>query len=665
MNNNNNKIFKVGLTITINLVLLQNIFATDLLSVYKLAEKNDPQIKQAIAEYKAVEHNVPISVAELLPSVILSAGMSYDKVLNLTGRPEIRKKYFSVDFTQSIFQWDKIQKYLQSELEVKQAIHNLEVAKEDLLIRVSDAYFNILEAEDKLEFISTEKTSVKQLYDEAKERFDVGLIAIADVEEAKAKYDIKTAEEIQAQNNLEDRYEELTEILGEKINNIDVLIPNFKPSSPKPKDINKWIKLAQDRNHQLISEQLESQIQEKNQDIAFAGHLPSVILTANYGGTESNKSIQVNDVRAVKGYTANYGAELRGELELFASGGTQATIDQAGYNAKAASYNTERVRRETVSNTVQSYRTIMSNISQIAALEQAEKSSLSSLEATKAGYDIGTRASIDVLDRLTDLYEQKQKLSSTRYEYIKNVINLKRNSGILTNDDIAIVNKWLVNRKIKKSHLDKFDIKDDIIQDIKDKNNQTIESKEKNQLKEIKQVIEGTKEVKTQDKVDTEQKSKILKELDQKLEQIKNNKTTEVKEEIKESLTKTKEPEDKSKDLNSENSSKDIKELLTTPDDNQIKNTTSPKNIESENIKNTENKSEIKSDVKLDSDSTLEQKSERNTETKIEPKDNSKDNLKDNSEKTLDHDASSDSLSVPLDELEKQLQEIIKQYNNE
>ncbi len=455
----------------------QTAYAENLLSIYHKAANRDPIIQQAKATYEAEKQNLPIARAAILPKLILRAGLTHDKVLdfpnnshstvNFKKNPLVRSKYFSLNLTQSLFEWDNIQRYLQSDLIVQKAIHDLEIAKQDLLIRVSNAYFDILDAESALEFTSTEKDSIKEMYAQAQERFDVGLIAIADVEEAKARYDVKRADEIQAINKVADKYDVLNAIVGEKIKNIDILTPSFKPSSPKPTAIDQWVKMATRRNHTLISQELACQIMAKNEDIAFAGHLPNAKLSARYTGRDSSRSLILDEISAVKGYINTYGASIDGSWELFASGGTQAKINQAGFNTEAESFKTEQVRRGVISDTRQAYRNILTSLSQVKAYEQAQISGMSALDATKAGYDLGTRASIDVLDRLTDLYDQKSRLATARYTYIKNIIKLKQSSGVLSNEDIAIVNKWLVSRNLNNTMFDKTNRRAKILDEIK------------------------------------------------------------------------------------------------------------------------------------------------------------------------------------------------------
>lgn len=511
MNNNKFKLalYKVIAPLTFSIVISNIAYSNGLLQVYQMAAKKDPQLQQAFANFKSVEQNIPIAVANLLPEVTLNAGISYDKFLDFDSvisgnNPDIKSNYFSVNLTQPLFYWDRISRYLQSEIEVEKSIHDLEIAKEDLLTRVVEAYFNVLQAEDRLEFVSTEKKSVKQLYREAVERFDVGLIPIADVDEAKARYDLTTADEIDATNQVLARYDELMEIVGQKIDHLSILTPQFKPSSPKPTEVIKWLNLATERNHTYISQKLNRSIVEKNEDIAFAGHLPYAQATGQYRGVKSSDSLQVDDVSSAKGYLSSYGGAIEGGIEIFGGGGTQASVEQAGYNTLAEDYNTERVRRETISNTSQTYRNVMTSINQISALEQAVVSSLSALEATKASYEVGTRASIDVLDRLTELYERKQRLSEARYNYIRNVIELKRLAGVLTNKDIITIDAWLIAKRESAKKLDNSDVKYEVLQ--------TIEKIDQKNYKNLtKDKTTSTKEEKTEPKLDTAKSSEKTK----------------------------------------------------------------------------------------------------------------------------------------------------------
>ena len=533
--NNNNKfklaLYKIIAPLTFSITLSNMVYASGLLEIYQIAAKKDPQLQQAFANFKSVEQNVPIAVARLLPEVTLNAGISYDKFLDfddprLGSNPRIDSNYFSVNLTQPIFYWDRISRYLQSQIEVEKSIHDLEIAKEDLLTRVVEGYFNVLEAEDRLEFVSTEKKSVEQLFREAQERFNVGLIPIADVDEAKARYDLNLADEIEAKNQVLARYDELIEIVGQKIDNLSVLTPKFKPSNPKPTDAMKWLNMATERNHTYISQKLNQAIMGKNEDIAFAGHLPYAQATAQFRGVNSSDSLQVDDVSSARGYLTSYGGALEGGVEIFGGGGTQAAVEQSEYNTLAESHNTERVRRETISNTSQTYRNVMTNIKRIAALEQAVTSSLSALEATKAGYEVGTRASIDVLDRLTDLYDQKQRLSEARYNYIRNVIELKRLAGILTNKDIITVDTWLIAKRESAKKLDNSDVQYNIIKTIEKTDAKQYDKLLKDKSKTSEEIKPVTKEQDSKLEVPEsinspiESKDDPIKKLDEKLKQL-------------------------------------------------------------------------------------------------------------------------------------------------
>lgn len=442
---------KILLTATLSLFISSNSHADDLLTIYNKATKTDPKLLQAYAKYEATKQNVPIAIAELLPKLTLSAGIIKYKLLDYGNNPSVTSKYFSLDLDQVLFDWDKIQRYYQADLEAQKAIYDLAIAKEDLFTRVSDAYFGILEAKDKLLYASSEKSAVNRLLADAQEKFKVGYITVADLDEIKARHDVKTSEEIAAKNSELNAFDTLAEIIGEPVSSVNIISAKFKPSNPLPNNIEKWVKMAQNRNHTLISEQLQYQIKEKDEDRAFAGYLPTLKANIGYRGVDSNNSIFIDEVSTANGYLSSYSRSIDGTWELFSSGGTMARVSQAKHNARAELFNVEKIRRDIVSNTRQSYRNILSSINQIRALEQAEISGISALEATKAGYDIGTKVSTDVLNRLSDLYRQKQELATAKYLYIKNIIKIKTYSGILTNGDAAIINTWLTSDVAVKS----------------------------------------------------------------------------------------------------------------------------------------------------------------------------------------------------------------------
>ncbi|MCB1773734.1 MAG: TolC family outer membrane protein [Gammaproteobacteria bacterium] len=420
--------------------LLQQAQAADLMAVYRLASENDPDLAAAQANRQAVLEETPLAKSNLLPSVTLSgdAGYNYDKITD----PRVPRS--SVDYTdasaavqvvQPLYRKNLSIRVEQADDQVEQAEVDYAVAEQDLILRVANAYFGVLAAFDNVDFAVSERKAISRQLDQAQQRFDVGLIAITGVHEAQARFDQARADEIAANNTLDNAIEALLQITGERIESIAPLRRQIPLNNPEPVSLDAWADTALVNNPGVISAQYDAQIAKKQIDFQDAGDSPALDLVGSYG-------VYYDAARGTTdGRNGTIGLQL--SIPLYTGGGVQAATRQARYQYTAAQELLERRRREVRTQVRNAYRGVLSSISRVGALEATNVSARSALEATEAGFDVGTRTLVDVLNSQRDLFAAKRDLAQSRYEYILNTLTLFQASGALDESDVELVNSWL------------------------------------------------------------------------------------------------------------------------------------------------------------------------------------------------------------------------------
>ncbi|PIP81252.1 MAG: outer membrane channel protein TolC [Gammaproteobacteria bacterium CG22_combo_CG10-13_8_21_14_all_40_8] len=436
--------------------------AENLLELYQKAIDSDPVYLSSASKAESGQEGIAQAKAKLLPTISASASRQRSnntssgvQVFNGIAFPGSETTditdtdSFQLRLSEEVYHHDSWIALSQAEKRAKQAQMSYDVEKQNLIIRVAASYFNVLAALDSLEFAQAEKESVGKQLEQTKQRFDVGLIAQTDVHEAQAKYDQATASEITSQNQVDDAYEALREITGTTSTNLARLNTTIPLVKPQPDNISDWESVAERSNINLISNQLATEIAREEIKRQFAGHFPTVDFNASYSDSSStgtsaglddnNVSSKIGTGRDFAGTTVS----LSVSIPIFSGGSTSSSVRKAQYDYKIASQDLERVHREVTKQTRSAFRTIIANISSIKALTQSQISNQSALEATKAGFDVGTRTMVDVLLSTTNLYNAKRTLARSRYDYVMNVLRLKQAAGILTQDDLIKVNGWL------------------------------------------------------------------------------------------------------------------------------------------------------------------------------------------------------------------------------
>ncbi len=411
------------------------VSADDLAGIYNLAKENDPTLLQAAAEKEAAFEAVTSTRSALLPQINLTA--SYD----INESDDIESSDYNlfqagIAFSQELFQRSSWISLATTEKSARQADASYAATQQDLILRVATAYFEVLRAQDSLEFVRAEKAAVGRQLEQTKQRFEVGLSAITDVHDAQAQYDTVLASEVVSENDLINSYESLREITGQEHKDLKILDTEHFSASAPAESLNQLISQAQDKNLTLLTTRIAKDIAKDNIDLAKSGHLPTLTLDGSYMHLDRN-----NSTSDYEGEVANIG--LNFSMPLYTGGNLMSLDKQAEYNFVAVSEQLEASYRS-VLKTVRSYRNnVNASIGMIKAYEQSVISTRSALEATEAGFEVGTRTIVDVLDSTQSLYDANRNLSDARYDYIINVLNLRQAVGTLSEQDILDINTGL------------------------------------------------------------------------------------------------------------------------------------------------------------------------------------------------------------------------------
>jgi outer membrane protein len=417
--------------------------AEDLIDIYELALQNDPVIKEAEAKRNAAGESRVQGLARFFPTLAATGSSSREWLHNKkagTFRGPANQEYwdhnFSINLTQPVFHWEHWAQLSQADNQIAQAEATYQGELQKLMVRTAEAYFNVLSAQDNLEFTISEKEAIAKQLDQAKERFEVGIIPITDVYEAQAAYDQTTANELEAINNLDNQKEALREIIGESRENVSPLGENLPLKKPEPDSMPKWDETAEANNLGIIAAINQMEATHKDIDIQRSGHLPKLDVVGSYGASDNNSTF------GLRGDTQSIGLQLN--VPLFEGGAVSSRVRQASHEYEAAKENlvaTKRSVRRQVNNT---YRSILTSISRIAALKATVTSAASALEASEAGFEVGIRTMVDVLGEQRNLYRAKRDLSRARYDYLVNTIKLKQTTSDLTQVDLDKINGLLV-----------------------------------------------------------------------------------------------------------------------------------------------------------------------------------------------------------------------------
>ncbi|MGB1271169.1 MAG: TolC family outer membrane protein, partial [Endozoicomonas sp.] len=417
----------------------------NLLDVYNMALENDAQLAAAKASMQATQEGVSQSRALLLPNLALKANTQYNKTsAETTTGPDRKDNYNShgwgATLNQPLFNLNSWFKADQAKATSAQAEAVFASEQQQLILRVSEAYFNVLKAEDTLMTAKAQEKAVKQQLDQARERFNVGLIAETDVLEAQAAYDNARVARIQGENQLSVSYEGLRTIVNHDVTGIAKLEKSMPVLAPVPTAAEEWVNKAVNNNLSLRASREGLKVSEDSLRASKSGHAPTLNAFASYNYNSSNADQQGQPLTG-KGHQSVVGVQF--DLPIFFGGATSSASRQAGYQLEQAQQNFDKLLRETNSNTRNLLRTATSDVERVQARCQGITSSESALKATQSGYEVGTRNITDVLDAQQKLYSSTSDYLNARYEFIVNTLKLKQVAGTLSPGDLEELNQWM------------------------------------------------------------------------------------------------------------------------------------------------------------------------------------------------------------------------------
>jgi len=427
-------------------------FAVNLDGVLDLALKNDPRLRAAAFRRDAVAENKTQAVANLLPH--LGASATYDRgnsTVTLADTEvsdsDVSNDSYSVWLRQSLYHQENYESLDIARSQISEADALYQVAYLDFLVRVAERYFLVLTLTDGVTFAAAEETAFQRQYEQAEQRFEVGLTAVTDVHEAKASYDSARARAIVSRNNLADAKEALRELTGTYFEDYDSLQPVLPLVEPSPADAEEWVKMALASNPGIRSVQASVEVAEADVRFQRAGHFPTLDLVARYNDYTNNKYLVRDDFQQPIGTTSlgvdDTTVELLLAVPIYSGGAVSSRTRQANYLFDARSQDLDDIQRTTVRQARNSYRGVLSGIEEVGAFGQAVISAQSAVDATQAGFEVGTRTIVDVLIAQQRFYQAQRDNSLARHAYILSHLRLKLVAGLLTEDDLRVVNQLL------------------------------------------------------------------------------------------------------------------------------------------------------------------------------------------------------------------------------
>jgi len=453
--------YKIKYTIFLLLSMQTSAYSANLLEVYQQAQISDPIFQQAVANRLATKQGVPISAAALLPNIAVKAnptvarvgyaGTNFQPVFANSGAyinpRNVTERYYtlSLSISQTIFNFSQFSTVAQQWSLSKAADATLNAALEDLMLRVSNAYFAILRDEDNLAYAKASTLAFKQSFDQMNEQYKVGIKTITDVYTAEASYDNAVASQIEAETTLANDKENLRVMTGIFYPHLDKLSEKFPLMTPQPQLVETWVERAIRQNWAIKAAQYQTQAARQNIRVQMGGHFPTVSLQSTFSRQYSHDFDHYPSFaeRNGAGTTSTRAIGLNIDLPVFSGGLVHAETKQAMYQYHASRDQLEQTLRNTQNTTRQSFSNVVLGISKVKADLATIKSLESALSGLQESYKIGTETLVNVLDQREKVFLAQTTYATDRYAYVINFLTLKQAAGTLSFDDLCAINQWL------------------------------------------------------------------------------------------------------------------------------------------------------------------------------------------------------------------------------
>jgi outer membrane protein len=421
--------------------------AEDLIQVYRDAQRYDAVFAAARHALEAGRERLPQGRALVLPTLNLSVNATRSRIESESRNPAVVPDFernpssggYTLTLAQPIYRPQNWLQYRQAEFQVAQAEATFGQAAQDLIIRTAQAYFDVLAAQDTLELVRAQKAAISEQLAQAKRNFEVGTATITDTHEAQARFDLISAQEIAAQNDLENRRQALTLLTGKEYAELRPLRADVALAPPNPNNMESWVQLAEKQSYPVLAQEAATEVSALEARRASAAHLPTLDVVATHGQTGQSASTQSSVGSDVTSTTIG----LQLAMPLYQGGALTSREREAAALSLRSRQDLDNARRTAALNTRQTFSTVINGISQISALEQALVSSQSALDSNKLGYEVGVRINIDVLNAQQQVFSTRRDLAVARYNTITNQLRLKAAAGSLREEDLEEVNRAL------------------------------------------------------------------------------------------------------------------------------------------------------------------------------------------------------------------------------
>ncbi len=423
--------------------------AENLLDIYKLAQENDATWTAAQAIYRANLEKGTQGRSLLLPVVSVNANYSKNTIEGTTtnlisgaviqGKDDFNISGYGLQLTQPLFRAANFAAYAQGKISVNQADAELAIARQDLVLRVGQAYFDVLAAQDALDFARSEKAAIDGQLQLARRNFEVGNATVVDVHEAQARYDLAAAHEVSADSDLQTKQEALTTLIGQPpASGLARLTSKISLPKPDPAEPEQWVKAAADQNLQIKVQEFLLAIADEEVNKSRGGHYPTLDLVASHNNIDQGGSA----LGIATDNTSNQiGVQLN--VPIYQGGYVSSRVREAVARREQSRDTLTLTKRQTVRQTREAYLAVTSGAVRVQALEQAQVSSQKALESTLIGYESGVRTGVEVLNAQRELYRTKRDLSQARYAWLLSRLRLKLATGTLNETDLGEINALL------------------------------------------------------------------------------------------------------------------------------------------------------------------------------------------------------------------------------
>lgn len=414
--------------------------AENLADILAAADAQDPQWKATLASYEARRQVLAQGRAGILPSLVATGEMTENTRETAGTSVDYDSTQLALQATQPLLHFDRWFQYQTARASRSQVDAELVNAEQDYLVRVVETYFGVLRATEQVAYARAEEAALARQLEQAKQRFNVGLIAITDVHETQAAYDLANVGLIVARSDLSVARTRLQTLTGQRYSKLAFPGEDMPTGLPAPDGADAWAEKAREGNPELIAARHAAKAARQNARAATSGHLPNVDLFARISESDSPATL-VPPITNVDSTTETIGLQM--EWPLFAGGAVNSKRKQAAFESDAARENLRAAEINAVEGARTQYRVLEADVLRVGARKQATISTQSALDATNAGYEVGTRNIVDVLQAQRNAFAARRDLAGARYDYILDLLRLHAATGSLSRDAILAHNKWL------------------------------------------------------------------------------------------------------------------------------------------------------------------------------------------------------------------------------